>query len=72
MPCDDLEGWGGLGWEEGRTKREGSCIHAQLIRIVVQQKLTQHWTTTILHEGTETTHTHTPRKEKEKRIRSEY
>lgn len=70
--CDDVEGWGGLGWEEGRTKREGSHIHAQLVRIVVQQKLTQLWTTTILQEGAETTHTHTPRKEKEKRIKSEY
>ena len=39
----------------GRLKREG--IYVQLIYIVVQQKLTQHYKAIILHTHTHT-HTH--------------
>ena len=43
MLCDDLEGWGR---EDGREAQEGgdmgTHVYIQLIRFVVQQKLTQH------------------------------
>ena len=38
MLCDDLEGWGG-DWDV-RLKREETDIH--LIRVIIQQKQTQH------------------------------
>ena len=43
--CDDLEGGMGVGW---RLKREGICVCLWLIRVVVQQKPTQHCKAIIL------------------------
>ena len=37
--CDDLERWDEVG---GRLMREGIYVYIQLIRIIVQEKLTQH------------------------------
>ena len=42
--CDDAEGWEGGG---GRLEREKMHIHRQLIHIIVQQKLTQHFQATV-------------------------
>ena len=39
--CDDLDGWDGGGGER-EVQREGIYVYIQLIRFIVQQKLTQH------------------------------
>ena len=40
MLCDDPDGWDGqeVG---GSSKREGVCVHIQLVHFIVQKKLTQ-------------------------------
>jgi len=43
---DDPEGWNA--GVRGRPKREGVYVYIRLIHLVVQQKLTQRWKTTIL------------------------
>ena len=46
VPSDDPEGW-----DEGvgeRSKREGICVHTELIHFVVQQKPTRYWKAIIL------------------------
>ena len=45
--CDDLEGWDGVGIG-GRFKREGTYVYLWLIRMVVEQKPTQHGKAIIL------------------------
>ena len=43
MPCDHLEGWGGVGWEVGGSfKREGAYVHLWLIHVDAWQKPTQY------------------------------
>ena len=50
MLCDDL--WGGADREDGRETQEGgdmgTCVCIWLIRLVVQQKLTQYCEAIIL------------------------
>ena len=42
MLCDDLEGWD-RGEDGERLKTEEIHVYLQLVHIVVQQKLTQHY-----------------------------
>ena len=37
----------GVGWEGGRSKREGIYVYVQLIHFIVKQELTQHCKATI-------------------------
>ena len=50
MPCDNLEGWDGVGWggPGGRLKREEMYLYLWLIHVVVQQKPTQRYKAIIL------------------------
>ena len=54
MLCDNLEGWGevgwdGMGWEvEGRFKREGTYVYLWLIYVNVWQKPIQYCKAIIL------------------------
>ena len=47
MFCDDLGGWDGGSGKD--TQGEGIYVYIELIDFVVQQKLTQHSKTIILH-----------------------
>ena len=54
MLCDNLEGWGEVGWDgmgrevEGRFKREGTYVYLWLIHADVWQKPTQYCKAIIL------------------------
>ena len=47
MLCDDLDGVGGGGLGEGKSKREGIYAHIQLTDVNGQQKLMQHCKATV-------------------------
>lgn len=63
--CDDVEGWGGLGWEEGVTKREGSHTCAAGLHCCTAE------TNTALDNNypprRRNPHTHTPREKKKRK-----